>query len=63
MRLSTVYKACVSSFHCIILQDDTCTVLFDEEPQVCKIHFDTTVNEMLCTGTKATTLISGKKLS
>ena len=53
MRLSTVYNACVGSFHCIILQGDTYTV-FDEEPQVRKIHFDTTANEMLCTGTKDT---------
>ena len=55
----------MGSFHCIILQGDTYTV-FDEEPQIRKIHSDTTVNEMLCTGTKATIrneLISGKKPS
>ncbi|KAL5499539.1 hypothetical protein EMCRGX_G010974 [Ephydatia muelleri] len=25
-------------------KDDTCTVLFDDEPQVRKIHFDTAIN-------------------
>ena len=56
MRLSTVYKSCVGSFHRIVLQGDTCTV-FDEETQVRKINYDTTINEILCTGTKATTRI------